>query len=117
MKSGKPKPGKQMEQSARGLSLLRMTAAPYFQKPGEKLKNIPEGTEKSLIYAYIEKENFQSLQFAIQNDFLTVRKFREFRLVSLTWIHFSGSIQTRKIMKQIFEGQIYFGGNREKSQH
>jgi hypothetical protein len=75
MKSGKPKPGKQMEQSARGLSMLRMTAAPYFHKPGEKLKNLPEGTEKSLIYAYIEKENFQSLQFAIQNDFVTVRKF------------------------------------------
>jgi len=75
MKSGKPKPGKQMEQSARGLSLLRMTAAPYLQRPGEKLNNIPEGTEKSLIYAYIEKENYQSLQFAVQNDFVTVRKF------------------------------------------
>ncbi len=75
MKSARLKSDKPMEQSARGLSLLRMTAAPYFHRPGEKLKNIPEGTEKSLIYAYIEKENFQSLQFAVQNDFVTVRQF------------------------------------------
>jgi hypothetical protein len=75
MKSSKPKQGKLMEQSGRGFSLLRKTAAPYLQRPGENLKNLPAGTEKSLVYAYIEKENFQSVQFAVQNEFETVRKF------------------------------------------
>ncbi len=75
LKSAKPKSEKLMEQSGRGLSLLRATAAPYLLKPGEYLKNIPAGTEKSLVYAYIEKENFQSVQFASQNDFENVRKF------------------------------------------
>ena len=78
MKSMKPKSGKQMEQSARGFSLLRKTAAPYLNNPGEHLKNIPSGTEKSLVYAYIEKENFQSVQFAVQNNFETIRKFATF---------------------------------------
>ncbi len=75
LKSAKPTSGKLMEQSGRGFSLLRKNGAPYLQKPGEYLKNLPEGTEKSLVYAYIEKENFQSVQFAVQNDFETVRNF------------------------------------------
>ena len=75
LKAANPKTGKLMEQSGKGGSLLRLAAAPYVNRPGEMLLNLPEGTEKSLIYAYIEKENFQSLQFAVQNDFETVRKF------------------------------------------
>jgi hypothetical protein len=75
LKSAKPKAAKLLEQSGRGVSLLRKAAAPYLQKPSENLKNAPAGTEKSLVYAYIEKENFQSVQFAVQNEFETVRKF------------------------------------------
>jgi hypothetical protein len=75
LKSSKPLPDKLMERSGLGLSLIRQAAAPYLQNPGVLLKNLPSGTEKSLVYAYIEKENFQSVQFAVQNDFETVRNF------------------------------------------
>jgi hypothetical protein len=75
LKSAKPTSGKLLENSGRGLSLLRKAGAPYLQKPGEYLKQFPAGTEKSLVYAYIEIENFQSVQFAVQNEFETVRKF------------------------------------------
>lgn len=78
LKSSQPKSEKLLENSGRGLSLLRQTAAPYLQKPGENLKNFPQGSEKSLVYAYIEQQNFQSVQFAQQNDFETVRKFATF---------------------------------------
>jgi hypothetical protein len=78
MKSSKPDPAKLLENSGRGLSLLRQAAAPYLQKPSENLKNLKPGTEKSLVYAYIEKENFQSVQFANQNNFETVRKLTTF---------------------------------------
>jgi len=78
LRASKPIPERLLERSGMGMSLIRQTAAPYLQKPGEHLKNLPEGTEKSLVYAYIENENFQSNQFAIQNDFKTVRKLTTF---------------------------------------
>ena len=78
MRASKPIPEKLLERSGMGLSLIRQTASPYLQKPGEYLKNLPAGTEKSLVYAYIENENFQSNQFAIQNDFETIRKLTTF---------------------------------------
>jgi hypothetical protein len=78
LKSVKPKPGKLMEQSGRGMSLLRQTSAPYLSRPSEMLINAPEGSEHSLVYAFIETENFQSVQFANQNKFETVRKFTTF---------------------------------------
>ena len=75
LKSAKPDSGKLLENSGRGLSLLRQTTAPFLHRPGENLKNLPSGSEKSLVYAYIEKANFQSVQFSVQNEFETVRKF------------------------------------------
>jgi hypothetical protein len=74
MKAARPDPEKILENAGKGLSLIRQTVAPYLQNPCEYLKNLPAGTEKSLVYAYIEKDNIQSAQFAVQNNFETIRK-------------------------------------------
>jgi hypothetical protein len=78
LKSSKPSSEKLLENSGRGSSLIRQFAAPYLHRPNEMLKNNPAGTEKSLLYAYIEKGNFQSMQFAVQNELETVRKLTTF---------------------------------------
>ncbi|MCB9014027.1 MAG: hypothetical protein H6539_08315 [Bacteroidales bacterium] len=78
LKSLKPRKEKLFENSGRGMSLLRKTASPYLERPGELLTGLAEGTEKSLVYAYIEQANFQSVQFANQNGFETVRNFTTF---------------------------------------
>lgn len=78
LKSSRPRAEKLLERSGAGLSLLRKVSAPYLTTPGEKLKNLPAGTEKSLVYAYIENGNFQSNQFALQNGFETIRKLTTF---------------------------------------
>lgn len=75
LRTAKPRSEKLMEQSGKGISLLRNAVSPYLAGPGENLRSQPAGTEKSLVYGYIEAGNFQSMQFAVQNEFETVRNF------------------------------------------
>ena len=67
----------------KGSTLIRDIAMPYMENPG-RLEDDFNPKEKSLVYGYVESQNFRSMNFSEQMKGITVRKYKTFIFSRLT---------------------------------
>ncbi len=69
------KPGKKANRTNRGSSLLKEVSLPYFKNPDKLEDSDASHPEKSILYAFIERENLRSSGFSETMGLRTYRRF------------------------------------------
>ncbi len=85
LRTRKVKPVKEKSDAVRGLGLLKGAVMPYFENPGKLESSSSPETEKSLIYAFIERGNLRSSSFS---ETMGLKPYREFTTVLFSRVFF-----------------------------